>query len=445
MKLLERYILRETIKPFLVSLTIVTFIFLIDKIIDLLNLIIEKRLDIAAIVSVFSLSIPFIVALSVPMSVLVAIIITFGRLSVDNELTAFKSCGINIYTLMRSSVVAALVLSAFMIYFNNEILPETNHKLKNLLVRLHHRRPVTSIRPGTFTTVKNYTIFAFDVEDDKLRKVTIFDKQDAEFPATITAETGEIILADGGNNFKAILHNGQLHERGKEDPSAYTLSSFDELVIHLPDLGYQINIEDAAQRGDREMTTKQMITINELRREEINSLHQEIASLQRRINNLEDLPDSREVRRDINRLENLMRMHRNKIDDVQTRIREFQVEIHKKYAIAIACLIFVLLGVPIGMMIKTSGVGGAFTASTFIFIVYYICLVLGEQLGDRGQVPPFIAMWAPNILFGAIGIYLLIKSTKDTKTINVEPLKQYLTQKYRKLVGSNDNSDYEAS
>lgn len=441
--LLERYILRETVKPFLVSLTIVTFVFLIDKIIDLLNLIIEKRLDIAAIVSVFSLSLPFIVALSVPMSVLVAIIITFGRLSVDNELTAFKSCGINIYTLMRSSVIATVALAALMIYFNNEILPETNHQLKNLLIRLHHRRPVTSIRPGTFTTVKNYTIFAFDVEDDKLQRVTIFDKKNAEFPSTITAETGEIILTDGGNNFKAILHNGQVHERDKEDPGAYTLSSFDELIIHLPDLGYQLNIEDAAQRGDREMPTRQMLAVNEARRQEISSVKDEIESLQRRINILDDLPDSPETGRDINRYENLIRMHRNKINDIQRRIREYQVEIHKKFAIAVACLIFVLLGVPIGMMIKTSGVGGAFTASTFIFIVYYICLVMGEQLGDQGHVPPFIAMWAPNIIFGSLGIFLIIKSTKDSKTINIEPLKQYFTRIVRKVFGPKGSSYYE--
>ena len=129
MKILERYILKENIKPFLLSFLILTFVFLLDKLIDLLNLIIEKRLEIPAIISVFSLSLPFMLALSVPMSVLVATIMAFGRLSVDNELVAFKSCGINIYTLMRSTVIAALFLSIFMVYFNNSILPETNHKL----------------------------------------------------------------------------------------------------------------------------------------------------------------------------------------------------------------------------------------------------------------------------------------------------------------------------
>lgn len=426
MKLLERYILRETFKPFFISLLIVTFIFLIDKIIDLLNLIIEKRLDVAAIISVFSLSLPFIVALSVPMSVLVATIITFGRLSVDNELVAFKSCGINIYTLMRGIVVSAFILSLFMIYFNNYILPETNHKLRNLLVRIHHRRPVASIRPGTFTTINNYTIFAFDSDGEELKRVTIYNKEDTNYPSTITAERGEIILSDGGNSFKAILHNGQVHERGKEDPGQYTLSSFSTLTIHLPDLGYQHHIQDSEHRGDREMTTPQMLEVNRERKEEIEKLTAEINNLRNRNEQLVSQPLTESIRREVDRNNNIIRMHRNKIADFHRRIREYDVEIHKKYAIAIACLIFVILGVPIGMMIKTSGVGVAFTASTLIFIVYYIFLVMGEHFGDNGYVPPVIAMWSPNFFFGALGIYLVLLSTRDTKTINIEEWKNFL-------------------
>ena len=104
MKILEKYILRENFKPFLVSLVVATFVMLLDRLIDLLNLIIEKHLDFVTIISIFSLSLPFMLALTVPMAVLLASIMSFGRLSVDNELIAFKSCGINIYTLLRPTV-----------------------------------------------------------------------------------------------------------------------------------------------------------------------------------------------------------------------------------------------------------------------------------------------------------------------------------------------------
>jgi len=433
MKILEKYILKEAFKPFLLSVIIVTFIFLIDKIIDLMNLIIEKRLDLPSIISVFSLSLPFIVALSIPMSVLVATIITFGRLSVDNELVAFKSCGINIYKLMRSTVLAAILLTIVMIFFNNDFLPETNHQLKNLLIRLHHRRPVSAIRPGTFTTIKNHTIFAFDVNEDELRRVTIFDKSDGQFPTTITAERGEVILTDGGNNFMAILYNGQIHERDDVDPNLYTVSSFARFTLHLPDLGYDVNVEDTEHRGDREITTKQMTKINEERRKEVEQIVQTIQSIEERnqeIQQMNYIPSH--LNRELARNESLIKMSTNKMNDIKQRIREFQVEIHKKYAIAVACLIFVILGVPIGMMIKTSGVGVAFSISTLIFIIYYIGLVTGEQLGGQGQVPPFFAMWTPNIIFAIIGVYLIVKSTKDMATIDMVRWKNILFRFFKK-------------
>lgn len=432
MKILERYILRENLKPFLVSLFVLTFVFLLDKLIDLLNLIIDKRLDIPAIISVFSLSLPFMLALSVPMAVLVAAIMSFGRLSVDNELVAFKSCGINIYTLMRSTVIAAFFLSLFMVYFNNHILPETNHQLKNLLIRLHYRRPVTNIMPGVFTSVKNYTIYASDIKDDELMGIIIYNKEGTNFPQTITAERGLIELTDGGNNFKATLYNGQVHERDQRDPARYTMQIFSSLVIHLPDLGYQINIEDSDHRSDREMKTSQMLAINRDRYKEIEQTREQIVNLENRNAALAVDSHIQQVARDIERNKNLIAMLRNKISDLETRIREYQVEIHKKYAIAFACLIFVFLGVPIGMMIRSSGVGIAFSASAVIFIIYYICLVSGEQLGDKGHVAPWLAMWAPNILFGSIGIYLVISSTRSMKTININKLQKTLTSVLRK-------------
>ena len=127
-------------------------------------------------------------------------------------------------------------------------------------------------------------------------------------------------------------------------------------------------------------------------------------------------------------------MHQNKINDIEQRIREFNVEIQKKYAIAFACVVFVILGVPIGMMIKTSGVGVAFTVSTIIFIVYYICLVTGESWGDKGLISPIIAMWSANVIFGVFGVYLIILSTKDTKTMNIDKWKEMVKKIFDKIM-----------
>jgi lipopolysaccharide export system permease protein len=423
MKILERYILKENLKPFLLSLIISTFVMLFDRILDLLNLIIEKRLDVVTIVSIFGLSLPFMLALTVPMSVLLASIMSFGRLSVDNEVIAFKSCGINIYTLLKPTVIAAVLLSAFMIYFNNAILPETNHKLKNMMIKANYRRPVTAIKPGVFTTMKHYTIYAKDRSEDELFGVIIYNREDAQFPSTISAKRGKIFLSNGGNSLKAVLFEGQMHERDAKNPDRYTTRIFRKFTLNLSDLGYQMSEGGTDYRGDRELNTKAMLKLVSEKRVEIETAQKEMQSARETIKKIEEEDKPlRQTRSELNKYKNVLSMNQDRVNRAERDIRRYLVEIHKKYAIAIACLIFVLIGAPIGIMTKTSGVGMAFSVSALIFMVYYAILTGGEDLADRGVISPFIAMWISNIILGIIGIYLVIVSVKEAKAIDLQQL-----------------------
>lgn len=412
---------------------VTTFVMLLDKIIDLLNLIIEKHLDIFTIVSIFGLSLPFILALTIPMAILLASIMSFGRLSVDNELVAFKSCGINIYTLLKPTVITALAISFFMVYFNNAILPETNHMLKNIMIKANYRRPATAIIPGTFNTLKNYTIYVKERDNDELYGILIYNREKANFPKTISAERGKIELANGGNSLKAILFNGQMHERDPKDASKYIISDFKKFTLNLPDLGYKMNQDGTDYRGDRELSSKAMQKIVNEKKEKISEVENELVSIKASINKLEQedeaVLDKKELKNNYNRLN----MRTDKISSLKSDVRKYQVEIHKKYAIAFACLIFVLIGAPIGMMTKTSGVGMAFSVSALIFLIYYGALTLGEELADKGVVSPFLAMWISNIIFCIVGIYLVVISVRETKNINLTKLKN----KINKLLGFN--------
>jgi len=422
MKILEKYILRENFKPFLVSLVVVTFVMLLDRLIDLLNLIIEKHLDFVTIISIFSLSLPFMLALTVPMAVLLASIMSFGRLSVDNELIAFKSCGINIYTLLRPTVLAALILSIFMVFFNNDILPNTNHRLKNMMRKASYRKPVTAIRPGIFNTLKNYTIYAKERTDDELRGIVIYNREKMKFPATISARRGKIFLSDGGNSLKAILYNGEMHERDQKNPDKYQVRTFKKFTLNLPDLGYNADF-DTEYRGDRELSSKAMVQRIQAERSGISNTKKEISSLQKRIEKIQsDSLNAIKRQRKLRNLRNSMNINRDKIRNYNKKILMYEVEIHKKYAIAFACLIFVLIGAPIGMMTKTSGVGMAFSVSSIVFIIYYGTLTGGEELADRGMISPFLAMWISNIIFGLIGIYLIIISVREMKFVDIGKL-----------------------
>jgi len=422
MKILERYILKENFKPFVVSLMVTTFVMLLDKIIDLLNLIIEKHLDVLTIVSIFGLSLPFILALTIPMAILLASIMSFGRLSVDNELIAFKSCGINIYSLLKPTVIAALFISFFMVYFNNAVLPQTNHMLKNMMIKANYRRPATAIVPGTFNSMKNYTIYVKERIDDELFGILIYNREKTKFPQTISAERGEIELANGGNSLKAILYNGQMHERDQKNPDKYNISEFKKFTLNLPDLGYKINQEGTDYRGDRELSSNAMQKIVNERKNKIELMQTEIVDIQENINEMnskEETIDKNELKKNYNRLD----LKKDKIASLKSDVRKYQVEIHKKYAIAFACVIFVLIGAPIGMMTKTSGVGMSFSVSAIVFLIYYGALTLGEELADKGVVSPFLAMWISNIVFSIIGIYLVIISVKEMKTLDLTKIR----------------------
>ena len=416
MKILERYILKENFKPFVVSLIVTTFVMLLDKIIDLLNLIIEKHLDILTVVSIF-------LALTIPMAILLASIMSFGRLSVDNELVAFKSCGINIYTLIRPTVMAALLLSVFMVYFNNAILPQTNHMLKNIMIKANYRRPATAIVPGTFNSMKNYTIYVKERIDDELFGILIYNRENTKFPQTISAKRGRIELANGGNSLKAILYNGQIHERDQKNPDKYNISEFKKFTLNLPDLGYKMNKEGTDYRGDRELSSNAMQEIVNERKNKIELIQTEIIDIQENIDeinsNEEEAIDKNELKKNYNQLN----LKSDKITSLKSDIRKYQVEIHKKYAIAFACVIFVLIGAPIGMMTKTSGVGMSFSVSAIIFLIYYGALTIGEEFADKGVISPFLAMWISNIVFSIIGIYLVIISVREMKTLNLTKIR----------------------
>jgi len=175
-KILSRYILKEHVSPFFISLLVVTMVLLIDRVIDLLNLIIEKKLPASIVFELFTLSLPYMLALSIPMAVLVATILAFGRMTVDRETIAMKSSGINVYSMTKPLVIVAIVLTGLMVYFNHWFLPQTNHKLKNLMVKIAYYKPMTIIKEGEFNQVTDYTVYVKENEEDELRDLLIYDR-----------------------------------------------------------------------------------------------------------------------------------------------------------------------------------------------------------------------------------------------------------------------------
>ena len=440
MKILSKYILREHAGPFVLSVIVITFIMLLDRVLDLLNLIITKHLDIWTTTQVFVLSLPFMLALAIPMAVLVATIMAFGRLSSDNEITAFKASGINIYRMMKPVVIVAILISLFMIYFNDYILPESNFRLKNLLIKISTRRPTSELKPGLFTELKDYNFYYHDKFEggEKFNNIVIYDKNNGKYPRTITAEYGNIELFNGGNSLYATLYNGLIHEISKDDPQDYTTIVFKEYRIKIPDLGIGVSEAHLAQRGDREMSSshmkKHVAELDTKRQGKIKEKNKYEVQLAEITDNPQE-GDNEER----NKLKHLIGVRDQRIYSLSREISKYQVEIDKKYSIAFACLVFILIGAPIGMMTRTNSVGMSFIVSSLVFVVYYVSLFAGEELADKMIISPFIGMWISNIIFTIAGVYLVIYSMRERKIIHIERFKNIFKRK-QKTESSDENN-----
>lgn len=422
MKILKRYILKEHISPFLISLLVVTFILLTDRIIDLLNMIIEKKLPTQIIIEIFSLSMPYMLALSIPMAVLVSTILAFGRMSVDRELIAMKSSGVNVYAMVQPLIITAFLFSCGMVYFNHWFLPNTNHKLKNLLLKVAYYKPMTIIKANEYTNFMDYTVFAKENRDSLLADVIIYDRSQSRFPRLVYAKTGNVIQMDNGNSLRIILNNGEMHERNERESGKYQVTSFTRYVINVRDIGNRTDFFESGFRSDREMTLTQINAALKTNQTELISKQQEVSNLEQRLSLAKKAPYgiTREI--ELRRLGSMRKMAADRAGELSETIRSLKVEYHKKFSISFAIFIFILIGIPLGMMTRTSGIGMAFSVSSVIFLIYYISLNGGEQLADKGLMPPFLAMWLSNIVFLMLGLMLIYLSSKEKRILDMPTL-----------------------
>lgn len=438
MKILPRYILKEHVVPFVLSLLVVTFVLLIDKVIDLLNVIIEKKLDLGTVLQLFMLSLPYMLALSIPMAVLVATILAFGRMAVDHETIAMKSSGINVYRMLGPLLVAALLLTGLMVYFNHYFLPDTNHKLKNLTVKIAYYRPMTIIKPNEFTTVMDYTVFAKENNASELKDVLIYDRSQTRLPRIILAQSGEVVQMDNGNSLQINLHKGEMHERNDKEPNKYQIRKFESFTVNIRNLATNLDFTEGSYRSDREMTYKQLTAAIQDKKQEIAVKTKEFDQLESRLQPLSQALQTYENTVETRRLGIMQKIASDRLKELNENLRSLQVEYHKKFSLSFAIIIFVLIGVPLGLMTRTSGIGMAFSVSSVIFLIYYVAITGGEQLADKGYMSPFVSMWISNIVFLVAALVLIYFSIREKTLFNLTLLRWRLTHLKAKKTSAPD-------
>ncbi len=375
---LDDYVVKEHLLPFLGGFSVLTIIMILDRVFDLLDLFLRKGIKFLIVLKVFLYSLPFIFALTIPMAVLIATLMAFGRLSQDFEILAMKSFGISLKRILLGPIVFGFLIFVLMSIFNNTVLPESNHRLKNLLIDIHEKKPAAQIREGVFTNIENFLIYVRRKNErtSEIKDVMIQQVLPDGRVRTIFARKGRLV--SDTNKLIFILQNGEIHETEGPKQEQYRIVRFKRQVISVP-VNYKLILHERRYRGDREMSASQLY-------ERIVSLKSEI----KRFGNTDP----------------------GKVKFMKKRISQLWVEIHKKFSIPFAAIAFILMGAPIAVMTRKSGFSAAFGFSFLLFMFYYIFLVGGEELADRAIIPPIVAMWFPNILFIGIGLYLLKREEK---------------------------------
>jgi lipopolysaccharide export system permease protein len=425
MKILYRYILREHIAPFFLAFFVITFLLIIDYVPRIIDTVIDKEIGLPVVMELIGLNLAWMLALSVPMSVLVATLMAFGRLSGDFEITAIKASGVNVLRILAPLLLCAALLSFGMIQFNDKILPDLNRRARLLFGDISAMRPTLVFRSGVFITdIPGYLVLIDDIDHatSLVRGVRITETKVPSKPRIVVADHGYLKMTDNGKNMQFTLYNGEIHSLDLMEPDNYRKVNFDNQVINISGTGSELVRSDTEFRTDREMGISEMEKSVDLAVTSVKPNRDRIGDvLDKKFEYLfgktfkynfskDTASDSLAyalVKSDAAVLVQHIERSQQQID-AQTRVaNKYRVEIYKKYAIPVAALVFVLVGAPLGMMTRRSGMGMAIAVSIFLFVIYWAFLIGGEDLADRGMVSPFIAMWGANIFLGILGLYLI--------------------------------------
>ncbi len=464
MKILTRYIIKEHIGPFLFSLMILMFVFVTKFLVQYINRFLGKGLSLQTILELIYLNLAWMLALAIPMSVLVASLMAFGRMSADNEIIILKSSGINIFQIVRPALLGAAVVMVFMIWFNDKVLPEFNHQARLLFQSISRKKPTLQLEPGVFLKIKKMQLFTEAIErpvashllqksdltapeydqfstHDRLRHVIIFDQSSSDLQRTIIADYGYLVFDERQGRLVLTLFNGEIHEMDTRKFSEYRRLHFERNVFYIPAPEMVFKREESDIRGDREMSIEMMKERIAKYRENILQEKEKIRTLLKKV-----LYSPQEVQHLIamaadsappismeygagTRLASLqvqIQAARSSMGYYQRQINKLEVEIHKKYSIPFAAIVFVLIGAPLGIKARRGSLGVGFTFSLGFFILYWACLIGGEELADRQLLSPFWAMWFPNVIVGLWGVYLTIRTVKETVFFQWERVPRFI-------------------
>lgn len=360
------YIFKETLPIFSIGLIIFTVILLMDKIFKLVELIVNVGCSISNVLKLLIFISPSFLVFTILVAVLLATLLTFGRLSADNEITAFKASGMSLYQLFLPIVIfsfLAYLLTSFIVFYG---LPWGNRGFISTLYSIAKAKADIEIKEKVFNVDFDGLVIYVDqvpIKEKRMEGILIYDERNKEYPCTIFAKDALLINNHKSQEVFLRLCNGNIH-RFEPKSNIFQKVQFDT---------YDIRLE----------LSKLFVVF-----------------------------------------EKKIKEHEMSIDDIKEKIAEWEkigkdttslkVELHRRYAIPFVCIIFGFIGVPLGIQSRRSGRSFGFVFSILILLIYYFSLIAFEMFAMRKTIPPFLAAWTPNFFFGAFGVYLLIKVANES-------------------------------
>jgi lipopolysaccharide export system permease protein len=570
-KIIGKYVLREHVGPFVFALTALTSLMILNFISRQFGELVGKGLPASVIGEFFLLSIPFTIALTLPMSVLVAVLYAFSRLAAENEVTALKASGVSPWRLVTPALVSGLVMSLFLLAFNDQVLPRANHQLKTLQDDISQTKPTFLLKAQVVNALQEGRFYLkagqIDQGTSKMREVVIYDLSDPTRRRTIYADSGFISLAANRRDLEMLLYHGQMQQVATDRPGQLNRLFYQNDRITIRDVAKEFEESKSTMenRGDRELgicamqkrlkianasyldardeyleairiakqppsakpevmsvhrpsrpptephnlaslycqALSRLIGVKKAEAADVRSAHlhpiaqdtvtkraardtavrrdttkRAATDTVARTQNATALPprgpngtvilgtsrppaagtpgaapvqvpaqtqrqpvqapgtlppppkttfkdpflakSAAESLRAIGQAQqsaaeviadNAGRIVSNKLryDTARRAKNRYEIEIHKKFALAAACLIFVVLGAPLALRFPRGGVGLVLLVSLVVFALYYVGLIGGESLANKGLVPPFWAMWGTNVVLTIVGVVLLFR------------------------------------
>ena len=365
MKILRIYLIKEISIMFFFSLLIFTFSMVAGNLIKLADLVINKNVDIMLVGKIFLFLIPFLLSYTIPMSTLSATLIVFGRMSSDNEITAMRAHGINLYRLSMPLIIAGVVLSLFSIILHNKILPESHFASRKIVKDIGVKNPAAYLESGTFIkNFNNYIIYIQGIDGNKLKGIRIYQIQEDRPTRTIIAKKGEFIILEHQNALKLKLMDGTSDEPNLKNPINFYKLNFKTYYITL-------HIDKNLSPG--EYLSKKPKEMN-----------------------------FREIKDEIRKL------GKHHID-TPALIAEF----HRKISISFASLVFIIMGISLGIFVRRGEKTVQFAIALAVIVAYYLLMAGGMAISLHTGRAIALWMYMPNIILAAVGIILLKKTVES--------------------------------